>query len=78
MRRRFPQPVRVGDLIGLPVLDDSHVTIGLVRQAVRTPEGRSCSSSPIAACSGGEVALCPCRSKQSGYLDDIGVAGYEA
>ncbi len=40
MRRRFPQPVRVGDLIGLPVLDDSHVTIGLVRQAVRTPEGR--------------------------------------
>ena len=24
MNRRFPQPVRVGDLIGLPVLDDRH------------------------------------------------------
>jgi hypothetical protein len=40
MRRRFPQPVRVGDLIELPVLDDNHMTIGVIRQAVRTPEGR--------------------------------------
>jgi hypothetical protein len=40
MRRRFPQPVRVGDLIGLPVLDDSERTIGVVRQIVRTPQNK--------------------------------------
>jgi hypothetical protein len=40
MRRRFPQPVRVGDLIGLRVLNDKHVTIGFVRHVVRTPQGR--------------------------------------
>jgi hypothetical protein len=39
MRRRFPHPVRVGDLIGLRVLDDNDVTIGIVRQVVRTPDG---------------------------------------
>jgi len=40
MRRRFPQPVRVGDLIGLPVLGWGDSTIGRVRQVVRTPEGK--------------------------------------
>jgi hypothetical protein len=40
MRHRFPQPVRVGDLIGLRVLDYNDVTIGIVRQVVRTPEAR--------------------------------------
>ena len=40
MRRRFPQAVRVGDLIGLPVLDDDSRTLGQVRQVVRTPQGR--------------------------------------
>jgi hypothetical protein len=40
MRRRFPQPVRVGDLIGLPVLDWGDSTVGRVRQVVRTPEGK--------------------------------------
>src|SRR5215475_6500742 len=40
MRRRFPQPVRVGDLINLRVLDDQDVTIGLVRKVVRTPQGK--------------------------------------
>jgi PRC-barrel domain len=40
MQRRFPQPVRVGDLIGLPVLDDNDSTIGFVRQVVRTSEGK--------------------------------------
>lgn len=39
MERRFPQPVRVGDLAGLPVLDDRASTIGFVRQVVRTPQG---------------------------------------
>jgi hypothetical protein len=28
MLRRFPQPVRVGDLIGLPVIDENHRAIG--------------------------------------------------
>lgn len=40
MQRRFPQPVRVGDLIGLPVLDDDNRTLGRVRQVVRTPQGK--------------------------------------
>ncbi len=31
MRKRFPQPVRVGHLIGLPVLDDDDSTIGYVQ-----------------------------------------------
>jgi len=40
MSRRFPQAVRVGDLIGLPVLDDRSSTLGLVRQVVRTAAGK--------------------------------------
>ncbi|MGA2895950.1 MAG: PRC-barrel domain-containing protein [Xanthobacteraceae bacterium] len=40
MQARFPQPVRVGDLVGLPLLDDSHRTLGHVREVIRTKEGR--------------------------------------
>jgi hypothetical protein len=40
MSRRFPQPVRVGDLIGLPVLDDEDSTIGYIRDVVRTSAGK--------------------------------------
>ncbi|HKM87246.1 MAG TPA: PRC-barrel domain-containing protein [Xanthobacteraceae bacterium] len=40
MQARFPQPVRVGDLIGLPMLDDSASTLGHVRQVVRTPQNK--------------------------------------
>ena len=40
MNRRFPQKVRVGDLIGLPVLDDDDVTLGYVQNVVRTPENK--------------------------------------
>lgn len=40
MSRRFPQPVRVGDLIGLPVLDNQDSTIGYIRDVVRTPAGK--------------------------------------
>jgi hypothetical protein len=40
MQSRFPQPARVGDLIGLPVLDDDDVTLGRVRDVVRTREGK--------------------------------------
>jgi hypothetical protein len=40
MRRRYPQPVKVGDLLGLPVLDWRDSTIGFVRRVVRTPQGK--------------------------------------
>src|SRR5262245_12688892 len=40
MARRFPQPVKVADLIGLPVLDDNQSTLGHVREVVRTPAGK--------------------------------------
>ena len=37
--KRFPQDARVGDLIGLPVLDLNSSTLGYVQQVVRTPAG---------------------------------------
>jgi hypothetical protein len=37
--KRFPQPARVGDLIGMPVLDLSSMTLGYVRQVVQTTAG---------------------------------------
>ena len=37
--KRFPQPARVGDLIGMPVLDLYSKTLGYVRKVVRTPAG---------------------------------------
>jgi hypothetical protein len=40
MRRRFPQAVKVGDLIGLPVLDDHDRTLGRVKSVVRTATGK--------------------------------------
>ncbi len=40
MKRRFPQPIRVGALIGARVLDNDSRTIGFVRQVVRTPQNR--------------------------------------
>jgi hypothetical protein len=38
--KRFPQPVRVGDLIGLPVLDEQMSTLGTVRQVIRNAQGQ--------------------------------------
>lgn len=40
MQRRWPQPVKAGFLIGLPILDYDDSTIGHVRKVVRTPEGK--------------------------------------
>jgi PRC-barrel domain len=40
MRRRFPQPARVRDLIGLPVLDDDDNTLGYVQRVVRTRDSK--------------------------------------
>ena len=42
MQRRWPQPVKAGFLIGLPVLDYDDSTIGHVRKVVRTPTAKSC------------------------------------
>jgi hypothetical protein len=38
--KRFPQPARVGDLVGLSVLDLNSSTLGYVRQIVRTSGGK--------------------------------------
>jgi hypothetical protein len=38
--KRFPQPARVGDLVGLPVLDLNASTLGYVRQIVRAASGQ--------------------------------------
>ncbi|HVJ42047.1 MAG TPA: hypothetical protein VM639_11135 [Dongiaceae bacterium] len=40
MERRFPQKVRVGDLIGLPMLDYDDRTMGRVTDVVRTADGK--------------------------------------
>lgn len=40
MQARFPQPVRVGDLIGLPVLDWNDSTIGYIRRVEQTEQGK--------------------------------------
>jgi PRC-barrel domain len=40
MRRRFPQPARVRDIVGLPVLDWSDNTLGYVQRVVRTRDGK--------------------------------------
>lgn len=40
MQARFPQPVKVGHLIGLPVLDGGDSTIGYVKDVVKGPEGK--------------------------------------
>ena len=40
MNRRYPQPVKVGFLIGLPVLDERDSTYGYIREVVRTAGGK--------------------------------------
>ena len=40
MQKRFPHPVRVGFLVGLPVLDYHDNTLGYVMRVVRKPDGK--------------------------------------
>ena len=40
MQARFPQNARVGDVIGLPLVDDSHSTLGFVREIARRTDGK--------------------------------------
>lgn len=38
--RRYPQPVKVGNLIGLPMLDERDNTYGYIREVARTADGK--------------------------------------
>ena len=38
--RRYPQPVKVGFLIGLPVIDERDSTYGYIREVVRMGDGK--------------------------------------
>jgi hypothetical protein len=40
MNRRYPQPVRVGYLVGLPMLDPHSSTLGYIRDVARSPDGK--------------------------------------
>ncbi len=40
MKRRYPQPITVGALIGARVTDNDSRTLGFVRQVVRTPQNQ--------------------------------------
>lgn len=40
MKHRFPQPIRVGALIGARLSDNDSRTIGTIRQVVRTAQGK--------------------------------------
>lgn len=47
MRRRHPQPVRVGDLVGLPLLDWHDRVLGRVIDVVRGPDNRIKLVAPV-------------------------------
>ena len=40
MERRYPQKVRVGFLVGLPMIDDDYGALGTITDVVRSPDGR--------------------------------------
>lgn len=40
MARRFPQPVKISYLVGLPMIDERNETLGHVRQVVRNGAGK--------------------------------------
>lgn len=40
MARRFPQPVKVSYLVGLPMIDERNETLGHIRQVVRNGAGK--------------------------------------
>jgi hypothetical protein len=69
MKARFPQPVRVGDLIRLPVLDGDDRTIGYVEDVVRTGDGKIKLIVPYAPWFGWAKSLGPF----SGYRRPVAV-----
>lgn len=40
MARRYPQPIRVGNLVGLPLIDDDNRVFAEIVDVVRTPDGK--------------------------------------
>jgi hypothetical protein len=59
MARRWPQPVKVSFLLGLPVLDENSSIIGYVYAVVRTPEGKIQIVMPIGGFLGFGTRLVP-------------------
>jgi hypothetical protein len=63
--RRFPQPVRVGDLVGLPILDLNSSRWAMSGRSCARRRARSSLSSCIAGGGVGSAGPLPCRSKWS-------------
>ena len=40
MSRRYPQRIRVNDLLGIPVISDDRKVLGTVKEVSRTPQGK--------------------------------------
>jgi hypothetical protein len=59
MAKRFPQPVRVSFLLGLPVLDENSSIMGHVYAVVRTPQGKLQLVMPIGGFLGFGARLVP-------------------
>jgi hypothetical protein len=59
MAKRFPQPVRVSFLLGLPVLDENSSIMGHVYAVVRTPAGKLQLVMPIGGFLGFGARLVP-------------------
>ena len=59
MAKRFPQPVRVSFLLGLPVLDENYSIMGHVYAVVRTPQGKLQLVMPIGGFLGFGARLVP-------------------
>jgi hypothetical protein len=59
MAKRFPQPVRVSFLLGLPVLDENSSIMGHVYGVVRTPQGKLQLVMPIGGFLGFGARLVP-------------------
>jgi hypothetical protein len=59
MAKRFPQPVRVSFLLGLPVLDENSSIMGHVHAVVRTPQGKLQLVMPIGGFLGFGARLVP-------------------
>ena len=67
INRRFPQPVRVGVLIGKPVLDGDDQTLGYVHDVVRAPDGKISLIVDYSAWFGWRTSRC--RADRGGCVD---------
>jgi hypothetical protein len=72
MAKRYPQPVRVSFLLGLPVLDEKSSIIGYVHQVVRTPEEKIQLVMPLGGFLGFGARLVPIP------IEIVGMLGAQA